>query len=80
MGPMWKKLIKNVDLDEPKSFLDHVYLRFAQRECEPNEKGIEQFKKMFESRIFAGATEKLPGWENPHAKDMLGNALRDIAN
>ena len=26
LAPMWKKLIKNVDLDEPTSFLDHVYL------------------------------------------------------
>ena len=25
MAPMWKKLMKNVDLDEPTSFLDHVY-------------------------------------------------------
>ena len=24
---------------------------------------------MFESRISAGATEKLPGWEKPHAKN-----------
>ena len=35
---------------------------------------------MFESRISAGATEKLPGWEKPHAKtvvwshDMEGHA------
>ena len=26
MGPMWKKLMKLVDLGEPTSFLDHVYL------------------------------------------------------
>ena len=25
MAPMWKKLMKNVDLHEPTSFLDHVY-------------------------------------------------------
>ena len=36
MGPMWKKLMKNVDLDEPISFLDHVYLESTQRECQPN--------------------------------------------
>ena len=33
MAPMWKKLIKNVDLDEPTSFLDHENLGCAQREC-----------------------------------------------
>ena len=25
MAPMWKKLMKHVDLDEPTPFLDHVY-------------------------------------------------------
>ena len=57
MAPMWKKLMKNVDIDEPTSFLDHVYLGCTQRECKPNETIIEQYAKMFESRISAGATE-----------------------
>ena len=34
--PMWKKLMKHLDLDEPKSFLHHVYLGFTQRERKPN--------------------------------------------
>ena len=25
MAHMWKKMMKNVDMDEPTSFLDHVY-------------------------------------------------------
>ena len=25
MAPMWKRLMKNVDLEEPTSLLDHVY-------------------------------------------------------
>ena len=49
--------MKLVDLGEPTSFLDHVYLGCTQRECKTNEKVIEEFKKMFESRICAGATE-----------------------
>ena len=32
---MWKKLMKHVDLEEPTSFLDHVYLGCTQRECKP---------------------------------------------
>ena len=68
MAPMWKKLMKNVDLDEPTSFLDHVYLGCTQRECKPNETIVEQYAKMFESRISAGGTERLPGWEKPHAQ------------
>ena len=31
---MWKILVKDVDLGEPTSFLDHVYLCCTQRECQ----------------------------------------------
>ena len=76
--------MKNVDFDEPTSFLDHVYLRCTQRECKPNETIIEQYAKMFESRISAGATEKLPGWQKAHAQtvawsyDMEGHAQKCV--
>ena len=46
MAPMWKKWMKNVDLDEPTSFLDRVYLGCAERECKPNEIIIEQYREM----------------------------------
>ena len=83
-GSLWKKLMKNVDLDEPTSFLDHVYLGCTQRECKPNEIIIDECRRMFESRFFAGATEKLQGWEKPHAKtvawsyDMEGHAQKCV--
>ena len=32
MAPMWKNLMKHVDIDESTSFLDHVYLGCSQRE------------------------------------------------
>ena len=34
VDPMWKVLNKEVDLGEPTSFLDHVYLGCTQRKCE----------------------------------------------
>ena len=34
LDPMWKVLNKEVDLGEPTSFLDHVYLCCTQRQCE----------------------------------------------
>ena len=58
MAPMWKKWMKNVDLDETTSFLDHVFLECTQRECKPNETIIERYTRMFESHISAEATEK----------------------
>ena len=60
MAPMWKKWMKLVDLGEPTSFLDHVYLGCTQRECKSNDGIINQFREMFESRISATATERLP--------------------
>ena len=52
---------KNVDIEEPTSFLDHVSFGCTQRACKPNEKIIGKYNEMFESRISAGGTEKLPG-------------------
>ena len=59
MAPMWKKLMKNVDLDEPTSFLYHIYFGCTQRESKPNEDIVNQYREMFESRIFAGSTQKI---------------------
>ena len=73
MASMWKKLRKHVDLDEPTSFLVHV-----------NEIILEEYTKMFESHISAGATEKLLLWEKPHEKtvacsyDMEGHARKCV--
>ena len=52
--------MKLVDLEESASFLDHVFLGCTQRECKPNESMVDEHRKMFESRLFAGATEKQP--------------------
>ena len=63
INPMWKVLNKEVDLGEPTSFLDHVYLGCTQRECETS----KDYRDMFESRISAGAKEKLPCSGKPDA-------------
>ena len=60
IDPMWKVLNKEVDLGEPTSFLDHVYLGCTQRQCEISKDIVDNYRTMFESRISAGATEKLP--------------------
>ena len=62
--------VENVDIDEPTSFLDHESLEYTQRECNPNEIIVDQYKEMLESRISAGATDKLPGAEKPHEKTV----------
>ena len=64
LDPMWKLLNKEVDLREPTSFLDHVYLGCTQRQCQTSKDTVDNYRTMFESRISSGGVEKLPCSEN----------------
>ena len=61
---MWKVLKKEVDLGEPTSFFDHVYLGCTQRQCEISKDIVDNYRTMFESRISAVGAEKLPFPQN----------------
>ena len=87
IDPMWKVLNKEIDLGEPTSFLDHVYLGCTQRQCEVSQNIVDNYRTKFESRISAGRLEKLPFSQNNrisswsydmvgHAKKMCGTILR----
>ena len=80
--PMWKVLNKEVDLGEPTSFLDHVYLGCTQRQCEIRKDIVDNHRTMCESRISAGAIEKLPCSENLSISscsyDMEGHAKKCV--
>ena len=52
--------MKDVDLGEPTSSLDHVHLGSTQRECQISNDIVANYRDVFESRISAGAKEKLP--------------------
>ena len=54
LDPMWKVLNKEVDLGEPTSFLDHLYLGCTHRQCEISKGFVDIWRTMFESRISAG--------------------------
>ena len=64
INPMWKVLNIEVDLGEPTSFLDHVYLGCTQRQFEISKDFVDNYRAMSESRISAGGTEKLSYSEN----------------
>ena len=64
IDPMYKLLNKEVDLGEPTSFQDHVYLGCTQRQCETSKDTVENYRTMFESRISVGRIEKLPFPQN----------------
>ena len=88
ISPTWKILMKDVDLGEPTSFLDHVYLGCTQRECQKSKDVVDNYRSMFESRISAVATDKLSETKaarKPDAKtisswsrDMEGNAKKCV--
>ena len=82
IDPMWKVLNKEVDLGEPTSFLDHVYLGCTRRQCEISKDIVDNYRTMFEFRISAGATEKLPYSENfrisSWSYDMEGHAKKCV--
>ena len=82
IDPMWKVLNKEVDLGEPTSFLDHVFLGCTQRQCEISKDIVDNYRTMFESRISAGRTEKLPYSENfrisSWSYDMEGHAKKCV--
>ena len=88
LAPMWKKLMKNVDIEESTSFLDHVYSGCSQRECKPNDTIIEESKKI-SNHVFLleqqenyqdGKSHVQKFLRGPTTwKDMLENAWNDIA-
>ena len=81
LDPMWK-VLKEVDLGEPTSFLDHVYLGCTQRQCEISKDIVDNYRTMFESRISAGGSEKLPFPQNisisSWSYDMVGHAKKCV--
>ena len=82
INPMWKVLNKEVDLGEPTSLFDHVYLGCTQRQCETSKDNVDNYRTMFESRISVGAVEKLPFSQNLRISswsyDMAGHAKKCV--
>ena len=82
LDPMWKLLNREVDLGEPTSFLDHVYLGCIPRPCEISKDIVDNCRTMFECRISAGATETLPCLQNlsisSWSYDMEGHAKKCV--
>ena len=78
LDPMWIVLNKEVELGEPTSFLDHVYLGCTQRQCEISKDVVDNYRTIVDSRISAVRTEKLPYSENLRMSswsyDMEGHA------
>ena len=81
INPMRKVVNKEVDLGEPTSFLDHVYLGCTQRQCEISKDIVDNYRTMFESRISAGELKnshsdnfRISSW----SCDMEGHAKKCV--
>ena len=59
IDPMWKIHMRDVDVGEPTSFLDHVYLSCTQREFKTSKDIVDNYKDLLESRMSAGGIENL---------------------
>ena len=69
MKPTWKILMKDVDLEEPASFFDHVHLGCTQRECTTSNDFVTNDRDVFEARISAGAKENF-------LQELQGNLMQ----
>ena len=78
IDPMWKVLDKEVDLGQPTSFLDHVYLGCTQRQCEISKDTVDNYRTMFESQISAERTEKLPNSISWWSYEKEGHAKKCV--
>ena len=78
---MWK-LLKEVDLGEPTSFLHHENLGCTQRQCEMSKDILDNYRTTFESRISAERVEKLPFPQNLRISswsyDLAGHAKKCV--
>ena len=76
--------MKDVDLGEPTSCLDHVYLGCTQLECQISKDTVDNYRNMFESKISAGVKENLPVSEKSDANihswsyEMEGHAKKCV--
>ena len=78
-GFLWQTL-EDVDLREPTSFFDHVYLVCTQREWQTSNDIVGNYRNRFESRTSAGATEKLPYSEKLGAKVLHGPMMWKVTH
>ena len=60
LQPMWKRWMKQGDLEKRTQSLDQVFLGCTQRECKPYKKLVDEHKNLFGSLTSAGTVEKLP--------------------
>ena len=76
--------MKDVDLVEPTSFLDHVYLGCTQGERQISKDIVDNYRNVFESKISARVKEKLPVSEKSDANisswsyEMEGHAKKCV--
>ena len=86
IDPMLKVLNKEVDLGEPTSFFDHVYLACTHRQCEISRDIFDNYRTMLGSRIFRRSNWKITMlgksayfilviWHGGSCKEMCGTLL-----
>ena len=82
IDPMWKVLNKDVDLGEPTSFFDHVYLGCTHTTMRNKQRYCGQLQNHVRIANFYGGLEKLPFPQNLRISswsyDMAGHAKKCV--
>ena len=78
LDPMWKLLNKEVDLGEPTSFLDHVYLGCTQRQCEISKDIVDQLQNHVRIANFRGGSREITIPSKSSSYDMAGHAKKCV--
>ena len=85
--PTWKIFMKDVDLGEPTSFLDHVYLGCTRRECQTSKRYCCELQKYVRIHYFCWSQRKTThqSFREPDAEtvsswsfDMDGHAKKCV--
>ena len=71
LDPMLNIFMKEVDLGDPTSILDHVYFGSTHRECKTSKDIADNYRDLFKSRMSAGAKEKLLYSEKNRSKHLI---------
>ena len=74
LDPMWKLLNKEVDLGEPTSFLDHVYLGCTQRQCQISKDIVTITEPCSNREFLRGEQRNYHSW----SYDMAGHAKKCV--
>ena len=76
LAPMWKKLVKNVDIENQHHFLITFTSDALKGNANPTRKSLDNITKCLNPIFLLEQPRKLPRWDKPRAKLQRGSTAR----